>query len=105
MGRRPKTFDLQLSDDAIGIVTITNPYPNKSLLYFDKACTKELNTEYIMFNKRNLTIHQATIDEKGYKLSINKSGQSHITPAADLEPGYYEMVLENKEYKLYKHGW
>jgi hypothetical protein len=104
MGRRPYAETMTLSDDAIGVVSMSAKNSTHILIYFDKKCTDALGCDRVCFNKKELTVRMATIDDRGIKLSgrDNASLIGIDVDDAHSMAGLYEMVDEGKYFKLYR---
>lgn len=103
MGRKKLSEMVDLSDDAIGIVTITLTKNNSVCIYMDADVLKEIDCDTLIFNRHNKTIRPATLDENGHKINSSMSGGTSTFKinAPEELPGRYELVKEDKVYKLY----
>ncbi len=107
MPRKPNKEVLNISDDAIGVVTMRE-YPRTGgstvlNVYLDDECLKAIETSRIALDRVHMELKPLT--DGGYKLSKHNSGAvftvSAVTDKEELA-GHYELVLEDGAYKLYK---
>ena len=105
MSRAKNSEVYGLSEDAIGLATITTNKQGAITVYIDKDVVKHLDCERITFGRHAMSIKEATLDQTGHKLSTRNTGGGcsfTIGKFANVEDylGMYEVIGTDKGVKL-----
>ena len=98
MARTPNSEKFELSEDAIGLVTVYANNRGGIIVYLDKRCVDELGCKSVQFKDGKIKI--GTIDKEGNTLTP-RNGGAVFYHKHDYPTGHYELVNENGHYKMY----